>query len=285
MSTSRVTEAMAAPKLVVDDVHKTFFKPVKKDVTGIPALKAVSFSIADGDFVSLIGPSGCGKSTLLRIVDGLIKPDHGRVLVDGRSVDGPGPDRAVVFQYFGLYPWRTVLRNVEFGLELKGMPRRQRRDIAFARIAQVGLHGFENHFPHELSGGMRQRVGFARALSLDPEIILMDEPFSSVDEQTRELLQEQLLELWRQTRKTILFVTHSIDEAVYMANRVLVMAARPGQIAEDIAVDLPRPRVAAARMLPRFGEIRSHAWELLKQGIGDALVGELETSSGTAEAS
>jgi NitT/TauT family transport system ATP-binding protein len=281
-ATGVVTEAMAAPKLFVDNIHKTFFKPVKNDVVGIPALNGISFSIAAGDFVSIIGPSGCGKSTLLRIVDGLIRPDQGRVLVDGQAVNGPGPDRAVVFQYFGLYPWRSVLRNVEFGLELKGMPRRQRRDIALSKIAQVGLHGFENHFPHELSGGMRQRVGFARALSLDPEIILMDEPFSSVDEQTRELLQEQLLELWRETRKTILFVTHSIDEAVYMANRVVVMAARPGRIVEDIAVDLPRPRTGSMRTLPRFGEIRSHAWELLKQGIGEALAGDVKTAPDAA---
>ena len=229
-----LSDAMTAPKLSVENIHKTFFKPVKNDVIGVPALNGVSLSVTQGDFVSVIGPSGCGKSTLLRIVDGLIQPDQGRVLVDGRVVDGPGPDRAVVFQYFGLYPWRSVLRNVEFGLELKGMPRQQRREIALATIAQVGLRGFENHFPHELSGGMRQRVGFARALSLDPEIILMDEPFSSVDEQTRELLQEQLLELWRETRKTVLFVTHSIDEAVYVANRVVVMAARPGRIVEDI---------------------------------------------------
>jgi NitT/TauT family transport system ATP-binding protein len=267
---------MTAPKLSVDGIHKTFFKPVKNDVIGIPALDGVSFSVAQGDFVSVIGPSGCGKSTLLRIVDGLIQPDRGRVLVDGRLVDRPGPDRSVVFQYFGLYPWRSVLRNVEFGLELKGMPRRQRREIALSNIAQVGLRGFENHFPHELSGGMRQRVGFARALSLDPQIILMDEPFSSVDEQTRELLQEQLLELWRETGKTILFVTHSIDEAVYMANRVVVMAARPGHIIEDIAVDLPRPRTGAVRVMPRFGEIRSHAWDLLKQGIGEALGEDLQ---------
>ena len=267
----RSAAAMTAPKLSVDAIHKTFFKPVKNDVVGVPALNGVSFAVAPGDFVAVIGPSGCGKSTLLRIVDGLIKPDQGRVLVDGQLVDRPGPDRAVVFQYFGLYPWRSVLRNVELGLELKGMPRRQRREIALSNIAKVGLGGFENHFPHELSGGMRQRVGFARALSLDPQIILMDEPFSSVDEQTRELLQEQLLDLWRETRKTILFVTHSIDEAVYMADRVLVMAARPGRIVEDIAVDLPRPRTGGVRTMPRFGEIRSHAWELLKQGVREAV--------------
>ena len=258
------------PKLAVKDIHKTFFKSVKNDVIGIPVLNGVSLSVSQGDFVSVIGPSGCGKSTLLRIIDGLIRPEQGLVLVDGHAVDGPGADRAVVFQYFGLYPWRSVLRNVEFGLELKRVPAKERREIALSNIVQVGLRGFENHYPHELSGGMRQRVGFARALSLNPDIILMDEPFSSVDEQTRELLQEQLLELWGATKKTILFITHSIDEAVYMANRVVVMGARPGRIVEEIVVDLPRPRTGSVRALPRFGEIRSYAWEILKKGIRES---------------
>jgi NitT/TauT family transport system ATP-binding protein len=263
-------DAATPPKLAVENIQKTFFKSVKDDVVGIPVLNGVSLSVSQGEFVSVIGPSGCGKSTLLRIIDGLIQPEGGRVLVDGRVVSGPGSDRAVVFQYFGLYPWRSVLRNVEFGLELKGVAAKERQEIALANIAQVGLRGFENHYPHELSGGMRQRVGFARALSLDPQIILMDEPFSSVDEQTRELLQEQLLELWSATRKTILFITHSIDEAVYMANRVVVMGARPGRIVEEITVDLPHPRTSEVRALPRFGEIRAHAWEILKKGIRES---------------
>lgn len=261
---------MTVPKLAVEDIHKTFFKSSKNDVVGIPVLNGIRLSVPEGAFVSVIGPSGCGKSTLLRIIDGLIQPDKGRVLVDGRVVDGPGSDRAVVFQYFGLYPWRSVLRNVEFGLELKGVPKKERREIAMANVEQVGLRGFESHYPHELSGGMRQRVGFARALSLNPDIILMDEPFSSVDEQTRELLQEQLLEVWSATKKTVLFITHSIDEAVYMADRVVVMGARPGRIVEEIQVDLPRPRTGNVRALPRFGEIRSYAWELLKKGIRES---------------
>lgn len=268
--TTPVVDAMAVPKLAVEDIHKTFFKSVVNDVLGIPVLNGVSLSVAQGEFVSVIGPSGCGKSTLLRIIDGLIQPEQGRILVDGRVVSGPGSDRAVVFQYFGLYPWRSVLRNVEFGLELKGVPAKERREVALSNITQVGLRGFEEHYPHELSGGMRQRVGFARALSLNPDIILMDEPFSSVDEQTRELLQEQLLELWAATKKTILFITHSIDEAVYMANRVVVMGARPGRIVEEIVVDLPRPRTGSVRALPRFGEIRSYAWEILKKGIRES---------------
>ena len=257
-------------KLVVENIQKTFFRAVDDKVVGIQVLGGISLSVAKGELVSVIGPSGCGKSTLLRIIDGLIQPDNGRVLVDNREVHRPGADRAVVFQYFGLYPWRSVLRNVEFGLELKKVPAHERRRIALENIAQVGLRGFENHYPHELSGGMRQRVGFARALSLNPDIILMDEPFSSVDEQTRELLQEQLLELWGATKKTILFITHSIDEAVYMADRVVVMGARPGRIVEEIKVDLARPRSAGVRADPRFGKIRGYAWEILKKAMREA---------------
>jgi len=263
-----VTEMSA--KLVLRDIKKTFFKEDGNEVVGIEVLGGINLSVAKGEFVSIIGPSGCGKSTLLRIIDGLIQPDEGRVLVDNRVVTTPGTDRAVVFQYFGLYPWRSVLRNVEFGLELKKVPAAERRNIALENIAQVGLRGFENHYPHELSGGMRQRVGFARALSLNPDIILMDEPFSSVDEQTRELLQEQLLELWSVTKKTVVFITHSIDEAVYMADRVIVMGARPGRIVEEINVDLERPRSAAVRAQPKFGEIRGYAWEVLKKVMREA---------------
>jgi NitT/TauT family transport system ATP-binding protein len=258
--------------LLVQDVHKTFFKSSGRQVTSVRALSGINLDIAPGQFVSVIGPSGCGKSTLLRVVDGLIKPDKGRILVGETEVSGPGPDRAVVFQYFGLYPWRNVLSNVEFGLELKGVRRNVRRPIALANLELVGLKGFEAHYPHELSGGMKQRVGLARALTLNPRIILMDEPFSAVDEQTREILQEQLLDVWARTGKTVLFITHSIDEAVFMSDRIVVMAARPGRVIETIDVDLPRPR-AQVRSSARFGEIRSYAWELLKAGIaeGDAL--------------
>jgi NitT/TauT family transport system ATP-binding protein len=257
-------------KLVVENIQKTFFRAADDKVVGFHVLGGISLSVSKGEFVSIIGPSGCGKSTLLRIIDGLIQPDDGRILVDGREVHGPGADRAVVFQYFGLYPWRSVVRNVEFGLELKGVAAHERRRIALENIAQVGLRGFENHYPHELSGGMRQRVGFARALSLNPEIILMDEPFSSVDEQTRELLQEQLLELWGATKKTILFITHSIDEAVYMADRIVVMGTHPGCVVEEIEVDLPRPRSAGVRADPSFGKLRGYAWEILKKAMGEA---------------
>jgi NitT/TauT family transport system ATP-binding protein len=272
--TTPQSQSAKGPKLEVRNVGKTFVKLTERDPVAIRALGDISLSVSSGDFVSVIGPSGCGKSTLLRIIDGLIPADHGKILVDGKHVTGPGRDRAVVFQYFGLYPWRSVLRNVEFGLELQRMPAAERQQRALANIAKVGLRGFENHFPHELSGGMRQRVGLARALTLDPEVVLMDEPFSSVDEQTRELLQEQLLGLWHETQKTILFITHSIDEAVYMSNRIVVMGARPGRIVEEIDVDLPQLRHSGVRALPRFGEIRSYAWELLRKGIREAGVEE-----------
>jgi NitT/TauT family transport system ATP-binding protein len=257
------------PKLRVEGVGKTFFRA--SDATdGLTVLEKIDLTVEQGGFVSIIGPSGCGKSTLLRIIDGLVKPDNGRVLVDGREVTGPGPDRAVVFQYFGLYPWRSVLQNVEFGLEIQGRSKRERASRAMESIELVGLKGFEAHYPHELSGGMRQRVGLARALTTDPDIILLDEPFSSVDEQTRELLQHELLDLWANTRKTILFITHSIDEAVYMSDAVVVMGTRPGRIVKVIDVDLPRPRTDGTRGLPRFGEIRTSAWEILKEGIRSA---------------
>src|SRR4029078_2174253 len=269
-------QATAEPaKLLIENIQKTFFRETDDKIVGIRVLGDISLSVFKGEFVSIICPSGCGKSTLLRIIDGLIKADGGRVVVDGVEVDGPGPDRAGVFQYFGLYPWRSVLRNVEFGLELKGVPKHERNRIALENIARVGLRGFENYFPHELSGGMRQRVGFARSLALDPEIILMDEPFSAVDEQTREILQEQLLDLWRATRKTIVFITHSIDEAVYMADRVVVMGARPGRIVEEIKVELPRPRTAAVRTTAEFGKLRGYAWELLKKTMLETAASEL----------
>ncbi|MCL4186690.1 MAG: ABC transporter ATP-binding protein [Rhodobacteraceae bacterium] len=261
------------PKLRVENIRKTFFRVERDRVTAVEALGGVSFTVRSGEFVSVIGPSGCGKSTLLRIIDGLVAADEGGVFVDGKKLTGPGHDRAVVFQYFGLYPWRTVQKNVEFGLELQGVPVAERRERARRNIALVGLSGFENHYPHELSGGMKQRVGFARALTMDPDIILMDEPFSAVDEQTRELLQEQLLDVWEKMGKTVVFITHSIDEAVFLADRVIVMGARPGRIVETVAVDLPRPRTSAHRASPRLLEIRTHAWETLRRGIIEAKAG------------
>lgn len=265
------------PKLQVEGIHKSFYKTSHRRVLEVPALADVTFQVGRGTFTSIIGPSGCGKSTLLRIIDGLIHPDRGRVLVDGGEVREPGLDRAVVFQYFGLYPWRTVLGNVQFGLELQNVRKSERAERALDNIRLVGLSGFEDHYPHELSGGMRQRVGFARALTTDPDIILMDEPFSAVDEQTRELLQHELLELWVKTGKTIIFVTHSIDEAVYMSDRIIVMGARPGRVVETLDIDLPRPRDDGTRALEQFGRIRTDAWQVLKSGIRMAAEQEPDT--------
>ena len=197
-------------------------------------LDHVSLSVQRNHFVCLLGPSGCGKTTLLRIVAGLNEADGGSVLVNGKPIHGPGRERSMVFQNYGLLPWRTVRENVEFGLEVRGESSMERKHRCDAAIAKVGLVGFENHFPHQISRGMQQRTGLARALSKDPEILLMDEPFAAADMQTREVLQEELLRIWNTTETTVLFVTHSVEEAVYLGDRVIVMAAKPGRIRADV---------------------------------------------------
>jgi len=208
----------------------------------ITALEDVSLSVQDRKFVSLVGTSGCGKSTILRLVAGLAVPTEGEVLVDDRAIDGPGADRGMVFQAYTLFPWLTVQRNVEFGLRLRGMAPAQRREIARKYIAEVGLAGFEGVYPKELSGGMMQRVAIARALANDPAVLLMDEPFGALDAQTRITMGELMLRVWQQDAKTVLFVTHDIEEALLLADRVCVMTARPGRIRQEIEVALPRPR-------------------------------------------
>lgn len=220
-----------------------------------------------GEFISLLGPSGCGKTTLLKIVAGLLRPTRGRVLINDREVAGPGPDRAVVFQDFVLLPWDTVLKNVAFGLELRGVERNEREATAREKLALVGLTSFEASYPHELSGGMKQRVGIARALAVDPQILLMDEPFGSLDALNRQLLQNELLEIWQGDRKTVLFVTHSIEEAVFLSDRVVVMGTKPGRVIEQIEIDLPRPRRDEVRTDPRFHALTDHLWELLRDQI------------------
>ena len=234
----------------------------------IKALADVSLSIHENEFVSIIGPSGCGKTTLLKMIDGLIPYDSGRILIDGRQVTAPGPDRAVVFQAFALLPWRTVLANVEFSLELRRLPKEARTKTARDYLKRVGLSDFENHYPHELSGGMQQRAGLARALAVNPAILLMDEPFGAVDAQTRQLLQEELLELWQSQRKTVIFITHSMDEAVYLSDRVVVMTPRPGKVAEILDVPLPRPRVSGeVRRDGKFVDLTNYIWESLKKAM------------------
>ena len=250
----------------IEGVSKSFKKTVKDGTSEVKALSDVNLSIRANEFLSIIGPSGCGKTTLLKIIDGLIPFDGGQILIDGKKVTAPGPDRAVVFQTFALLPWRTVLANVEFSLELRQVPKAERIATARDYLRNVGLADFENHYPHELSGGMQQRAGLARALAVNPAILLMDEPFGSVDAQTRQLLQEELLELWQRERKTVIFITHSMDEAVYLSDRVAVMTPRPGRVAEILEVPLPRPRSAGeVRRDPRFAELTNYIWHSLKK--------------------
>jgi len=252
----------------IQGVSKSFHKTASNSSTEIQALANVNLSIRENEFVSIIGPSGCGMTTLLKIIDGLLSHDGGEILIKGRKVTGPGPERAVVFQTFALLPWRTVLANVEFSLELRHVPKEERAKTAREYIGRVGLAEFENHYPHELSGGMQQRAGLARALAVNPMILLMDEPFGSVDAQTRQLLQEELLNLWQREQKTVIFVTHSMDEAVYLSDRVVVMTPRPGRVAEILDVPLSRPRAAGdVRRDPRFVDLTNYIWDSLKKAM------------------
>jgi NitT/TauT family transport system ATP-binding protein len=221
--------------------------------------------------VSIVGASGCGKTTLLRIVDGLVAPTRGAIRVDGQPVSGPGPDRGFVFQQDALFPWRTVLDNVVFGLEVQGRAKRETRERANGFLQLVGLTGFEHLFPHELSGGMRQRANLARALTIDPDVLLMDEPFASLDAQTREIMQSELLRIWRSNKKTVLFVTHQIDEAVYLSDRVVVMTSRPGRVKSILEVDIPRPRDLSVKRTPRFLELVDEIWKMIEEEVKAAL--------------
>ena len=231
---------------------------------GTVALQATDLSVHENDFITILGPSGCGKSTLLRMVAGLDTPTSGSIALDGRGVAGPGADRGMVFQSYTLFPWLTVRDNVCFGLREKGLPLEEQHAIAQRFIAKVGLAGFERHYPKQLSGGMQQRTALARALANDPRILLMDEPFGALDHQTRELMQELLLGIWEDERKTVLFVTHDIDEAIFMGNRVVVMSARPGRIKCDIPVPLPHPRHYAMKTTPEFARLKAQLTEEIR---------------------
>jgi len=233
----------------------------------VTALSDFSLEVGKGEFVSIVGPSGCGKSSFLNILLGLIKPDSGEVQLNGTRITGPGQECAMVFQEFGLLTWRTVTANVELGLELKGIAPARRAERAAELIKLVGLEDFASHYPHELSGGMKQRVGLARALATEPEVLLMDEPFAALDAQTRDLMQMELLQIWEHTKKTVLFVTHSIEEAAYLSDRVIVMSARPGHTKDILRIDLPRPRDYEMRLTPEFNEIKLHIWDVLKEEL------------------
>jgi NitT/TauT family transport system ATP-binding protein len=256
-------------------------KVYRKNETTLEVLRDISIAVGDGEFVSIVGASGCGKTTFLRLVDGLIAPSSGAVEIDGRGITKPGRDIAFVFQQDGLLPWRTVLENTVLGPELQGgMSRKQYRKVALDMLSLVGLKGFDGHYPHELSGGMRQRVNIARAMAVGADVLLMDEPFASLDSQTRQIMQGELLRIWRETKKTVLFVTHQIDEAVYLSDRVLVFTARPGRLKEEVRIDLARPRELAVKWAPEFVAYTNHIWtsieEEVRAGIGFEMRGRAE---------
>jgi NitT/TauT family transport system ATP-binding protein len=247
------------------------------------ALRGISFTIETGTFVSLLGPSGCGKTTLLRIANGLIRPSQGEVVIDRKRVTGPSADRAMVFQEFNLLPWRTARRNVEMPLEVLGVAAHRRAEISAQRLHQVGLEKFAGYYPHQLSGGMKQRVGLARALAIEPSYLFMDEPFGALDPQIREMMQIELMKLWDgpiplpqaregagSSRKTVLFVTHSVDEAVFLSDRVIMLGTQPGRVIADLTIDLPRPRWVDEEALKRssaFIAYRNDIWQMLKQQL------------------
>ena len=252
------------PLIRATDITLVFKSKNRDPVT---ALNQLSLEIAKSEFVSIVGPSGCGKSTFLNLLLGLVRPDSGALQIDGKPITGPGQERAMVFQEFGLLPWRTVMANVELGLELKGIAAARRTERAMELIRLVGLKGFERHYPHELSGGMKQRVGLARALATEPEVLLMDEPFAALDAQTRDLMQMELLQIWERTHKTVLFVTHSIEEAAYLSDRVIVMTARPGRAKQIVNIALSRPRDYEMRLTPEFNDIKLKIWDVLKEEL------------------
>lgn len=254
----------AAALLRVDNVAKTFVRNGKPPVE---ALREINLSIKEGEFVSIVGASGSGKSTLLRIIDGLLEPSGGAVYVDNARVEQPGPDRAMVFQQDSLLPWKTVIENVAYGLTLAKKPRTEAFKVAERFIAMTGLTGFESHYPHQLSGGMRQRVNVARALAVNPRILLLDEPFAALDAQTREIMQTELLSIWRESRKTVLLITHQIDEAVFLSDRVIVFSARPGSVREEVPINLPRPRDLELKRTPVFVGLVDRIWKLIEDEV------------------
>ena len=269
--TAEPTGAQQLPFLFVDSVSKVY--PSRQGP--VSALEDFSCSANVGTFLALVGPSGCGKSTLLRIVAGLMSPTSGKVLVSGKEVQGPGPDRGMVFQSYTSFPWLTVRENVEFGLKLRHVPKETRRSTAQTLITQVGLCGFEGAYPEALSGGMKQRVAIARTLANNPDMLIMDEPFGALDYQTRWAMQELLLSVWEKARKTVLFVTHDIEEALFLADNVIVMTSRPGQVKKKLAVPFEYPRESGLKATSDFVALKSDIMRLVRQEIPDQMVGQV----------
>ncbi len=252
-------------KLIVRNLRKAFRS--QRTDGAFQVFDDISLEVHPFEFVSLVGPSGCGKTTFLRILDGLIPYDSGQILLDGKSVIKPGPDKGFVFQDSSLLPWRTVMNNIILGLELQGVDKKEARKKTERYISLVGLKGFETHYPHELSGGMQQRVNLARALIVDPEVLLMDEPFASLDAQTREIMQLELLRIWREAKKTVIFVTHQIEEAIYLADRVVVFSARPAKITEIVKIEIPRPRPLSVKRTKGFLEYADRIWTVIQEEV------------------
>lgn len=248
-------------KLVIDQVGKVYSTKGGEMV----ALDRTSFKVKEGEFITILGPSGCGKSTILRIIAGLEEPSSGKVYLDGHEVKGPGAERGMVFQSYTLYPWLTVEDNIAFGLKLKGTSQKQCKEVSQHYLELIGLNGFEKHYPIQLSGGMKQRVAIARALANDPEILLMDEPFGALDAQTRSIMQEILLKAWEESKKTILFITHDVEESIFLADSVYVMTARPGRLKENIPVDLPRPRDYQMKNSSEFLNLKTRLLGLIRE--------------------
>ena len=265
-------------KLVVRNLTKAFRR--QRDDRVIKVFDGISLDVHPSEFVCLVGPSGCGKTTLLRILNGLIPHDSGEIFLDGNSVIKPGIDKGFVFQDSSLLPWRTVTDNVILGLEIQGADKKVAREKAQKFIDLVGLKGFENHYPYELSGGMQQRVNLARALIVDPEILLMDEPFASLDAQTREIMQAELLKMWLQAKKTVIFVTHQIEEAIYLADRVVVFSARPTKVREIVKIQISRPRPLSVKRTKDFLDYTDHIWGIIQDEVLKSMGRELEESGG-----
>ena len=257
---------MAQPKILIRSLTKRYVEG------SVLAFENLNLEVLENEILCILGPSGCGKTTLLKIIDGLMPPDTGEVRIDGEVVQGPRPTVAMVFQHFGLFPWKTVAENISYGLRVQGRPQQEIGAALGKYVKMVGLEGFERAYPYQLSGGMQQRCGLARALAINPKILLMDEPFGAVDAQTREILQEELLRIWEVEKKTMVFITHSIDEAILLGDRVAVMSPRPGQIREVLPVHLRRPRdINAMRGEEEYLRLRNHIWDQLRREGAPAL--------------